>query len=730
MYRFTVSQPILLNKPFPTHFSASMADLQSSEVADRLPVAVAQSAPDVPALFLPTPAQLPAPAGNAPLQVAANTALPAVNTPSAAGISTPQIGLVTMLVKGPVIAQNGDLVRPLYKGAAIYLNDTIMTSAGSYVKITLQDGTLFQLGPESRATLELFVLHQDSSTHGSEFTASVHKGLFSFTQNSSTEDNHSLHLIKTPVAHLNLYNSEIEGRVESDGSTTLLHRTGFVDITTVHQSDSLQPSQAGLVLSISATQATIQIAPPATEVVFREQVSALHTMTNQPAPLTSTATEASQTTEVVKAMPVAEVASIPTAPAHTEAAQQSRDATQSAPATSPVVASANHSTENPATAQVSVSTPVATAVVSAPVVQPVRPTTSSQANNTSSAQQTPSNATPSDKTSGQQVALLDTDSTLLTEQQPTAHRRTLLPSSHDSEPQPSTPVDTATEAGTASLSNAHAQQSDASASNSTATPTGDEMVRIGVNQPLSVPLSLLLPDHDSLDIKVGNGQHGQVLSQDGYILFVPDQDFVGAANFEYELNLNGETTRGLITIRVEPTASDSESSHFQPSTEQSGAENTQIAPEPTIQSSDPVEPAPMTPPAADGGLPVTPAETGEAPAAVPNVTPNPEPEPSPAELPDSSATESALPAVARVDTDTSASEAASDTTATTTQTAETLTLASVLSDSDESTLFSTPTTTQTPASSTTDNAPPDFGYVAPLNTDALLTPAPVTDLAI
>jgi len=127
-----------------------------------------------------------------------------------------QIGSVTLTVEGPVTALGQDgTPRTLNQGDPVYLHDTIVTGARSHIKITLDDGTLFQLGPNSRASLDKYAYDPEDES-GGEFETFVYSGAFRYT------------------TLIGIRGSEIDGKVEEDGSTTVLHLSGLVSITSRH----------------------------------------------------------------------------------------------------------------------------------------------------------------------------------------------------------------------------------------------------------------------------------------------------------------------------------------------------------------------------------------------------------------------------------------------------------------------------------------------------------------
>ncbi|MDM8569630.1 Ig-like domain-containing protein, partial [Thiotrichales bacterium HSG1] len=143
-----------------------------------------------------------------------------------------QIGIVSTIVEGqePATAKAIDgTVRTLNVGEAIYLHDVVLTSDNTYIKITLDDDTLFELGPNSNASLDKYVYDPDASN--GEFEAFVSSGSFHYISGKISGDNQGQHtLIKTPSAQIGIRGSEITAEISEDGSTTILHMAGLVSI--------------------------------------------------------------------------------------------------------------------------------------------------------------------------------------------------------------------------------------------------------------------------------------------------------------------------------------------------------------------------------------------------------------------------------------------------------------------------------------------------------------------
>ncbi|ALG67759.1 Ig-like domain-containing protein [Beggiatoa leptomitoformis] len=142
-----------------------------------------------------------------------------------------QVGIVTTVVDTAIKAVGADgSGRILVQGDPIYEGDTIETGKRAYIKITLTDGTLFQLGPLSKASLDKFN-YQPEAHHG-ELETNVFIGFFRFISGKIGGDERGQHTtIKTPSATIGIRGSELDMAVNEHGDTTVLHISGLIDIS-------------------------------------------------------------------------------------------------------------------------------------------------------------------------------------------------------------------------------------------------------------------------------------------------------------------------------------------------------------------------------------------------------------------------------------------------------------------------------------------------------------------
>ncbi len=139
------------------------------------------------------------------------------------------IGKVSLVVEGPAKAVNGGQERALKIGDPVYLHDIISTGSKTYLKITLKDGTVFQLGPQSKASLEVYDF--DPAKIGGKFESNIFTGIFRFISGAIADKNEGTHTtLKTPSATIGIRGSEIDGQVDEDGNTTILHSTGVIEV--------------------------------------------------------------------------------------------------------------------------------------------------------------------------------------------------------------------------------------------------------------------------------------------------------------------------------------------------------------------------------------------------------------------------------------------------------------------------------------------------------------------
>ncbi len=195
--------------------------------------------------------------------------------PADVASASPKIGVVSTTVNPPISVINAaGQTRTVNDGDPIFLNDTINTPSRSYIKITLNDGTVFQLGPLAKAKLEKY--SYISPTEGGEFEASIFTGFFRFVSGKISGDNQGQHTtLKTPAATIGIRGSEIDGSVNEDGSLSVVHVSGLIDITPHFATEPISVYERGTQIFIDNTHSVVSNATANEYKQFRDTLSPL-----------------------------------------------------------------------------------------------------------------------------------------------------------------------------------------------------------------------------------------------------------------------------------------------------------------------------------------------------------------------------------------------------------------------------------------------------------------------
>ncbi len=140
------------------------------------------------------------------------------------------IGTITKGM-GKIMAKGADgELRALSKGDAIYQKDVIESPKGGFAQVTFADGSKFNLGSDAKLLVEKYLFDQINGE--GKLEASMVKGVFRFISGKisyySGEEPHTT--IKTPVATIGVRGSQIDIEVAPDGTTTILHTSGVIDV--------------------------------------------------------------------------------------------------------------------------------------------------------------------------------------------------------------------------------------------------------------------------------------------------------------------------------------------------------------------------------------------------------------------------------------------------------------------------------------------------------------------
>ncbi|MBF0145148.1 MAG: FG-GAP repeat protein, partial [Magnetococcales bacterium] len=187
--------------------------------------------------------------------------------------TSPPIGKVGEML-GTVMAKGTDGVeRILKEGDSIYQGEVLQTQKGGLVKLAFPDGTTFQLGESARAVLDKFIYDPEAKKGG--FEATVTQGIFSFESGAISGLNAGRHsTIKTPTAVIGIRGSQLSGEVMEDGSTTVVHTAGILDI-----SDARGQGTVTLIEPGTATQVVFGAGAP--EPVFKAPANFISRLESQ-----------------------------------------------------------------------------------------------------------------------------------------------------------------------------------------------------------------------------------------------------------------------------------------------------------------------------------------------------------------------------------------------------------------------------------------------------------------
>jgi hypothetical protein len=201
------------------------------------------------------------------------------------GAAMPVIGTATLVVNGPVTVENDrGQIRQVAQGDPIYLNDKVQTPAKGYIKITLNDGSTFQLGPLSRAQLEKYSYVAEEQ--GGELEVNMFIGFFRFISGKISGDSGEQHtIIKTPSATIGIRGSEIDALIENNGATTILHTEGLISVTPLFSHETFTVFQPGTRIYIDNVTLLRAMASVQEMEQFKAQLAPLKTYQDSLSPL-------------------------------------------------------------------------------------------------------------------------------------------------------------------------------------------------------------------------------------------------------------------------------------------------------------------------------------------------------------------------------------------------------------------------------------------------------------
>ena len=175
-----------------------------------------------------------------------------------------EIGRVTMLVGDVTVRRLDGSEAKLARGDIIYQGDVVITSTGSFVKAEMLDGTRFQLGQNGEAAFDDFEF--DEAQGSGEFSASVRIGGFYYKSGKIGEldsTQSTVHTtIRTPTSIIGVRGSELEGLVDASGTTTIVHRSGILDISDVNGNGAVTLLEPGNTSTIVFNAAPVFLENP------------------------------------------------------------------------------------------------------------------------------------------------------------------------------------------------------------------------------------------------------------------------------------------------------------------------------------------------------------------------------------------------------------------------------------------------------------------------------------
>ncbi len=114
-------------------------------------------------------------------------------------------------------------------GDPIFLNDVIMTGADVTMQVMLKDQTVFTMGPDSSIRFDTFIYDPADGANGS-LSAQVLNGSFKFISGKIADNNPDGMVLKLSHTTAAIRGTSVAGRVNADGSATLLLLSGAVSL--------------------------------------------------------------------------------------------------------------------------------------------------------------------------------------------------------------------------------------------------------------------------------------------------------------------------------------------------------------------------------------------------------------------------------------------------------------------------------------------------------------------
>ena len=159
------------------------------------------------------------------------------NTQSAIGIAAMTVNLVTGTVETETKVVNVN--------DQIFKQEIIETNSVSSTQILFMDETVLSIGPDSRLIMDEMVYDPDANT--GKFVVTASRGLFTFVTGSLASESYE---INTPTATIGVRGTKFDLFVSRKGASTVILRSGAVDMKNIRSGATRRIATAGLATSI------------------------------------------------------------------------------------------------------------------------------------------------------------------------------------------------------------------------------------------------------------------------------------------------------------------------------------------------------------------------------------------------------------------------------------------------------------------------------------------------
>ena len=159
------------------------------------------------------------------------------NTQSAIGIAAMTVNLVTGTVETETKVVNVN--------DQIFKQEIIETNSVSSTQILFMDETVLSIGPDSRLIMDEMVYDPNSNT--GKFVVTAARGLFTFVTGSLASESYE---INTPTATIGVRGTKFDLFVSRKGASTVILRSGAVDMKNIRSGATRRIATVGLATSI------------------------------------------------------------------------------------------------------------------------------------------------------------------------------------------------------------------------------------------------------------------------------------------------------------------------------------------------------------------------------------------------------------------------------------------------------------------------------------------------